>query len=215
MILALNSCSKSDDNNVAIFDETCTELTFNGLSISIDGDIAPLMTPGSAIYNNYIECIQNCAETDPNDPNCMMDCLNSSGMVPSGGAFTIVLYLTNTTGSDITITINPGTWFFTGSGDYQPMVIAVSVTITITAGQTVTKPIPVFCLASDKSAPDESSEYTICDIVSLSCLTDIIDVLQTKDISAIGFVEAMNIQAIIWDCTEGEPVDMEYLNALP
>ena len=54
-----------------------------------------------------------------------------------------------------------------------------------------------------------------CDLVSQKCMKDIINILQTKELSVISFTETMEIQQIIWNCTEGKEVDMAYLNALP
>ncbi len=214
LVLCFYSCNKPEDAP-DVFDETCDNQTFNGLNFTIDGDASSLMEPGGEIYNNYLACVQNCSETDPDNNDCIMNCLSSSGIMPSGGLFTVVMYITNITTQDITITLEPGTWFFPGSDDYQPMIIVVTVTITITAGETVIRPIPVFCLASDKSAPDESSDYLICNKASFDCLTEIVEILKTKDFAQISIDQTYQIQSIIWDCSEGNPVDYDYLNALP
>ena len=219
-IVTYSGCNKSDDNDPGeeipeVFDETCNALSFEGLDFSIDGDISSVMDPSGDPYNNYLECVTDCAEVDPNDPECMIDCLYSSGLMPLGGAFTLVIYVTNISQSDITITIDPGTWFIPESGDYQPMLVVVTIPVSVLVGETVTVSVPVFCLAADKSAPDELSDYNMCDLVNLDCLTDIVDILETKDFSLISYEEVMEIQANIWNCTERQPVDFEFLNSLP
>lgn len=67
-----------------------------------------------------------------------------------------VIPLKNTTDEEITFTIVLGMWFLPGSGDYQPMLIVANI-ITIMPDHQVTHVIPVFCLASAKFAPDETS----------------------------------------------------------
>jgi hypothetical protein len=208
----ISSCHRPEPE---VFDETCDNLTFNGVTFSIDGDASSIMTPGSDIYNNYVECIENCSTSDPDYNDCTSDCLHSSGLMPLGGFFTIVMHITNVTTHTITITLEPGTWFFPASDDYQPMFIVISYTITILTGETVSRIVPVYCLASDKYAPDESSDYTICNKAALPCLTKITNILKTKDFTQISPDQNLQIQLIIWNCSEGESVDYDYLNALP
>ncbi len=216
LLLAFVGCNKSDDSDTPeVFDEACVPLAFDGLDISIDGDATSTLDPESEAYTNYLNCVMACAETDPDDPECMMDCLNSSGILPQGGAFTLMIYVTNISLIDITFTIEPGTWFIPSSGDYQPMMTAVTITKTISPGEPIEIPIPVFCLAADKSAPDEVSDYSLCNQVNLSCLEDILNILKTKDFSAISFTELMQVQQIIWDCSEGNEVNFDFLNGLP
>ncbi len=214
LVITFYSCNKPEATP-EVFNETCENITFDGVSYTIDGDMLSFLEPGGDAYNDYIACLENCSDTDPDDITCIMDCLNSSGIISTSGSFTVYIHITNITTHDITITIVPGTWFFPGSDEYQPMIVMVTVTITITAGETITQPIPVFCLASDKSAPDELSDYTACDMVTLPCLTEIVDILKTKDFSKLSIDQTMQIQDIIWDCSEGNPVDYDYLNALP
>jgi len=212
LVIIFYCCHKPEPE---VFDETCDNLTFDGVTFTIDGDASSLMEPGSDIYNNYTACLENCSTNDPDNNDCILDCLNSSGLTPSGGFFTVVMHITNVTTHDITIMFEPGTWFFPGSDDYQPMIIVISYTITITASETVSRPIPVFCLAADKSAPDDESVYTICDMATLPCLKEIVDILKTKDFSEISLDQSARIQGIIWDCSVGNSVDLDYLNALP
>ena len=81
--MAFFICSKDDPedtgDNTELFNETCQELTFEGLQISIDGNVTPLMPPGRVTFNNYIACVQNCVQINPDDLNCMMSCLSNSG----------------------------------------------------------------------------------------------------------------------------------------
>jgi hypothetical protein len=93
---------------------------------------------------------------------------------------------------------------------------SVSITKVILPGETVTLIVPVYCLASSKSAPDVDSEYSMCNMISSGgCLADIVAILVTKDQSSFSFDVSMHIQQIIWDCTEGNEVDWDYLNSLP
>ena len=212
LIMTYYSCHKPEPE---VFDESCDNLTFDGVTFTIDGDASSTMMPGSDTYNNYVACSENCSQNASDYNDCIMDCLNSSGIMPSGGLFTVVMHITNITTHDITIILEPGTWFDPGSDDYQPMIVVISFTITITAGETISRPVPVFCLASDKSAPDAESAYTICDMATLPCLTEIVDILKTKDFSEISLDQTGRIQGIIWDCSVGDPVDYDYLNSLP
>jgi hypothetical protein len=185
--------------------------------ITIDGDISSELDPGSPEFSNYLACIQNCAQTNPDDPQCMMDCLSSSGLTPAGGAYALRIEMNNSTGSDIKYAITFGTWFRPTSNAYQPMIMVIpTIWEFIPDGESITRRIPVFCLASDKSAPDVASTYTICDIVAEEgCLKDILNILETKDMAGLSMEQTTQVQRIIWDCTEGNPVDLEYLNGLP
>lgn len=221
LVIIISGCSKSDDDNNThgyngVFNETCNPLLYPGLEISIDGDIASNLDPQSQEFQDYIACIQNCAQTNPDDPQCMMNCLNSSGLFPAGGAFSLALEITNVTQSDITYEVEPGIWFEPGSDDYQPMLSVTYESILVPAGETITEDIPVFCLASGKSAPDDISTYTTCDMISSGgCLVDIVAILETKNLAVLTFEQTMQVQNIIWSCIEGDVVDMGYLNALP
>jgi hypothetical protein len=48
-----------------------------------------------------------------------------------------------------------------------------------------------------------------------TCLAEIISILKTKDVGSFSFTQSNEIQTIIWNCTEGEEVDWDYLNKLP
>jgi len=211
-------CTKDknkDDDDKGPFNENCEAVLFDGLIAEIDGDISYEMTEDTAVMNQFLECVMNCQEFSPDDPNCNMDCLEEAGLLNPGGAFNLSVRFTNTTSTQITYTIVPGTWFLPGSGDYQPMLIIVPVFIIVPALETVTTTIPVFCLAASKSAPDSESEYTLCEIVSSGCMSEIVDILKTKDMSDLTMTQTMMVQDNIWACSEGEEVDFEYLNGLP
>ncbi len=218
VIVVLSGCSKDnnkkDDKNKP-FNETCEPVTLQNISAQIDGDIAYEEFEDTAKLNEYISCIMECNANSPNDVNCIMNCLDNSGLMPAGGTFSLSLKFTNLTATQITYSIVPGTWFFPASSDYQPMLIIVPVTIIIPAYETVDVTIPVFCLNVSKSAPDFSSVYTMCDVVSSGCLAEIVKILKTKDIMNLNYTQTSQIQDIIWDCTDGEEVDYNYLKSLP
>lgn len=220
LFFVLFSCSKDkdeDNNGDEIgFNEICSPTSFPGLEVAIDGDISDEIDPMSEEFNDYIECVQNCAQTDPNDPQCMMDCMSLLGAIPAGAPFSLTVDVTNITAIEIEFKVEPGDWFEPASGDYQSMMSPISISATVSPGETITITIPVYCLASGLSAPDEDSDYSMCEMIASSgCLKDIIDILETKDMSSLGFNESMEVQQIIWDCTEGEEVDWDYLNNLP
>lgn len=214
-----NDDNKANDNNYPEsmfgFEETCNPQSFQGLEISIDGDISSEIDPESDEFDDYINCITDCSTNNPDDPQCMMDCLSLLGVLPAGGAFSLTIYITNITTTEITYTVEPGDWFEPGSGDYQPMMSPINISVDIRPGETITLVIPVYCLASELSAPDESSEYTMCDMIAdNTCLSEIVAILETKDVESFTFMESLEVQQIIWNCTEGEEVDWEYLNNL-
>jgi hypothetical protein len=219
-VLFVSACSKSDndssgDNNSGeVFTKTCNRLVDAGLVINVDGDISSLMDISNMqSFQAYSTCIQAC---DQEDLNCMMDCMALLGIVPPGAPFSVVCYIENITTSTITFTIEAGDWFLPSSDDFQPMLCPIDIIITIEAGETVTEVIPVYCLDSGLSAPDDDSEYTICDMISSSgCLTDIVAILQTKDMSNISYEKAQEVQMQIWNCTSGQTVDFDVLNDLP
>lgn len=217
LLLTLFNCSKDkDDDSELSFREVCNPVSYNGLNISIDGDISDEIDPMSSEYAAFNACLLDCAETSPDDMECMMDCMGLLSILPAGGAFSLTIYVSNTTTSDIIYVVEPGDWFEPGSGDYQPMMSPVSMTRVIPAGEMVTIVIPVYCLASAKSSPDEDSEYTMCNMISSGgCLADILELLQTKNQSSFGIEESILIQQIIWNCIEGNEVDWDYLNSLP
>jgi hypothetical protein len=207
--------SKDDDKDHGPFNETCEAISINGLTTEIDGNISYEIEEDTAVLNRYINCVMNCQEVSPDNPNCIMDCLDEAGLVNRGGSFSLSVRFTNITSTQITYTIVPGTWFLPGSDNYQPMLIVVPVVIIIPAYKTVTTTIPVFCLAASKSAPNDESEYTLCDIVSSGCMNDIVDILKTKDVVHFTAIETSMVQDIIWACSEGEEADLDYLNGLP
>ena len=220
LFMFVSNCSKDkdkdDDKQLTGFNDSCTPVTYSGLDISIDGDISSEIDPQSTQFADYLTCIQNCSESNPDDPDCLMNCLGLLGVVPAGGAFSLTVQITNTTGSEITYVLEPGDWFEPGTSDYQPMMTPVNISEVIDAGETVTLVIPVYCLASEKSAPDDESEYTMCDMVSSgSCLSEIVAILETKDVSSFSFAQSFQVQQIIWNCTEGNEIDWDYLNSLP
>ncbi|MFO7657943.1 MAG: hypothetical protein R6W78_12845 [Bacteroidales bacterium] len=223
LMLACFGCSKdknNDDNDgykkMSGFNETCIPKSFTGLDISIDGDYFSEAEIDEQTLQDYANCINNCYSNPSDQTQCMMNCLSLIGLVPSSGAFSLTVYITNTTEDEITYVVEPGDWFQPGSGDYQPMLSAVRISKVVKPGETITLVIPVFCLASHLSSPDELSEYTMCEIINSStCLAGIVDILKTKDTDSFTFTETSEIQTIIWSCTEGEEVDWEYLNNLP
>jgi hypothetical protein len=220
LFVIASGCSKSDDDDNqgdnGEFNESCNPVSVSGLTISIDGDVYSDFDPQSQEYQDYIACIQNCVQTNPDDPQCMMDCLSSSGLMSAGGAFSLSLEVINETAGNLSLNLNPGTWFFPNSDEYQSMLLVIPVSLMLAPDQTITTTVPVFCLESEKSAPDMTSGYTCCETISSSgCLAEIVDILQTKDLNAFTFEQTMQVQSIIWNCIEGEYVDKDYLNGLP
>jgi hypothetical protein len=218
--IVLFSCSKDKDEDTNgdefEFNETCNPTSFPGLQISIDGDVSDEIDPMSEGFNDYIECMQNCAQSSPDNPQCLMDCMSVLGVLPAGAPFSISVQVTNITAFEIVYIVEPGDWFEPASGGDQPMMSPISITEVVVPGETITITIPVYCLASDLAAPDEDSDYSMCEMIASSgCLKDIVEILETKNMSSIDYAKAMEVQQIIWNCTEGEEVDWEYLNNLP
>ncbi len=219
LLFFFSNCKK--DNNIETpleqeeFNETCNKLVQEGLTINVDGDISSQIDPGNMqAFTDFNNCVSEC--TDPNDLDCMMNCMSLLGVMPPGGAFSLTCYITNTTTTTITFILEAGDWFQPSSDDYQPMLCPIDISVVIEAGQTTTVLIPVYCLNSGLSSPADDSDYTICDMISSNdCLLDIIGILKTKDLSSITYLQATEVQKIIWNCTEGESVDLEYLNNLP
>lgn len=216
-LVILTNCKKDEEEAGQVIDEpeTCSVVTFEGLDISINGDIMMLMDPASPEFQEYVNCIMECSQNEPNSIDCLMGCLNNSGVIPYGGAFTLVMEVTNTTSSDIPITFDPGTWFIASNDDFQPMLLVLYKSYTVAAGETDYISVPVFCMDNDKSSPDEESYYTICSQLTTGCMKDITDILSTKDFASMTYEQLMEVQQIIWHCADGETVDYDYLNSLP
>ncbi len=215
-VFIFTNCSDDKDApSGQVFSEICEPLVQAGLNITVDGDVTSLIDPNDQqAWTDFSNCMANC--TDPTDPDCMMGCMSVLGVIPSGGAFSVTCYITNTTLVPITFTLHVGDWFTPFSDSYQPMLCPVDMTFVIDAGITVTEVIPVYCLNSGLSAPADDSDYTLCELIeSNGCLTEIIDILKTKDLSATTYSQTMEIQTNIWNCTEGMPVDLDFLNGLP
>lgn len=216
IMLIISNCKSDDEGSPKGFNETCIPLSFPGLTVSIDGDWLSDVDPLSQEYQDYIACVLNCAITNPDDIQCIMNCMITSGLAPAGGAFPLRLEITNNTDGIIQFSINSGTWLFPSSDSYQPMLVAMPISIPVPANQTVNTIFSAFCLASSKEPPDMSSEYTCCNTISSNgCLSDIMTVLETKDMNAFTYQQNLQVQMIIWNCIEGENVDMAYLNGLP
>ncbi len=216
IMLIISNCKSDDEGSPKGFNETCIPLSFAPLAVTIDGNWLTDVDPLSQEYQDYITCITNCAITNPNDIQCIMDCMITSGLAPAGGAFPLRLEITNNTDGIIQFSINSGTWLFPSSDSYQPMLVVMPISIPVPANQTVNTKFSAFCLASGKEPPDMSSEYTCCNTISSSgCLADIMTVLETKDMNAFTYQQTLQVQMIIWNCIEGENVDMAYLNGLP
>lgn len=216
LMITLSSCMRDrDEKRYDPFDETCQAASLHGLTAEIDGEVSYTLLEDTAVYNRYILCLQDCQENHPDDLNCNSDCLAEAGLLTQGALFSLSVRFINTTSSTVTYTIVPGTWFLPGSDEYQPMIIVVEVVIVVPAYTTVTQIIPVFCLASSKSAPDGESEYTLCEIVTSECLSEIVAILQAKDMENLSMMQIARVQEIIWACSEGEEVDFDYLDDLP
>lgn len=204
-ILVILACSDSDDDNTSIeggFNETCRSVTLpDGLTITkVDGDTTSTLSWTQEILTDYINCISAC---DPDDLDCMMGCLNESGLMPSGGSFSLAITLTNTSLSEINYTVEPGIWFDPASSDNQPMLMLTEISITISPGGTETVALPVFCMALDKDAPSDGEDiYSVCDLASTGCIKEIIDILKDKEVASMSFEDIQQIQSVVWSCTD-------------
>ena len=112
LFLTLNNCSKDKDeengDDEIGFNEACNPTSFPGLEIAIDGDISDDIDPMSDEFDDYLACVQNCAQADPNDPQCMMNCMSILGVVPAGAPFSLSVQVTNITTAEIVYVIQPG-----------------------------------------------------------------------------------------------------------
>lgn len=187
---------------------------------SVDGDMTSVisgMDQDEMIA--FSTCIQACNSSSTMDPDCFMNCMNTSDIFPDGGTFNLCMTVTNITSVNVTITISAGTRFNPADSDFQPMLVIYDITITITPG-TSRYCIPVYCLARTKSAPSSSDDkYDEADMIPESgCLKDIVDITSTKDIESLSHTDLSSIQDIIWNCVdEGDfsSDDETFLNGLP
>lgn len=202
----------------------------NGPSVSLpenvsvsglDGDNSvqmASMTPTE--INDYSQCILNCSTIHAEDQeamlNCVMDCMEASGMTAPGGAFQVEITLTNSSGAAQDVTLNAGTVLTPSSSGYQPMLLIDDIVLTVSPGET-TFTLPVYCMAPDKDAPDSGSFYTITGLTTDSCLQGILAILATKDIDSFDFADVGTVQDSIWNCVEDmyTAADTAALNALP
>lgn len=209
--LSIFSCKK--DKSIARA-YTCDNLNPSEITVEINGDLeSEFNLETIQEYLEYSECISNCSDTEL---NCIMNCSNILSSVPSGGVFSVVCHVSNSSKDRISFTLKAGDIFIPSSSGDQPMLNPGDVTIVIDGKKSVSQPIAVYCLASDKSAPSTSSEYSYCNqIDSSACLTDIVDILKTKDMNNVTFTQATKIQGIVWNCTNDSTVDLSYLNSLP
>jgi len=84
--------------------ETCDAASLNGLIADIDGDISYELMHDTALLNQYINCVMNCQEVNPDDPNCIMNCLDEAGILTSGCLSEIVDILKTKDMENLTLT---------------------------------------------------------------------------------------------------------------
>ncbi len=217
-----NTLPNGDGNYVS--DTAVNESIILPESVTITRLDGNLMTEGMdpADMMSYNACVTDCSLNIPlNDQiaitTCMMGCLDTSGLVNETGAFHVAITLANTGSSSEIVTLKAGAVLDPDSDAYQPMLLIQDIEFTIEAGVTETFLLPVYCLDSSASAPDESNSYTITGLTTTSCLTDILAILATKDVESFTFTHSSTVQSVIWNCTEGNytAADTADLNDLP
>ena len=124
----------------------------------------------------------------------------------SEATFSIVLQIRNTSGNSITYSLPAGIQFIPNSADAQTMMLLQIYTITIEPGATQTICLPVYCLNADLDAPSADYTFSLGDIVTSSCLKEIVNLTAGK---TIDFTEAFSIQLIIWDCVNSGSISAE------
>lgn len=209
LVISISSCKKTE------LEYSCDNYDQSELNVVIDGDLQTKFNLQSIQeFQNYANCISNCTD---DDLNCIMNCTSELSSIASGGTFSIACHITNKTKSPINFTIKAGEWFTPTDDSYQPMLCPKDITISVKANKSETQAIPVYCLASHKKAPSAETIYSFCNQnTSSACINDIMDILKTKDLESISFTQAIEVQGVIWDCTnDSTNVDLSSLNDLP
>lgn len=215
--------SGSGDGNYVSDDALDSSITVPaGVSVTgLDGDLG-METLSPAEIVAYSGCLNTCAIntalTNEERMNCIMGCLDLTGLTDSSGAFSVAINIANSGSSTETVTIQAGTVLTPASSDYQPMMLIQDIDLTITPGDTEEFLLPVYCLAPSLNAPDGTNSYTISDITNDACLLNILDILSTKDVDSFTFSDSSVVQDSIWNCIEGDydpAVDTPALYALP
>ncbi len=139
-------------------------------------------------------------------PGLSIDEISGDQCFATGGVFTIVLYITNTSGNSITYSLPAGIQFIPNSGEAQTMMLLQIYTITIEPGATEVICLPVYCLDAELAAPDAEYSYSLGSIVTRTCLREIINLVVGK---TIDITEAFNVQMIIWNCIDSGSISAE------
>jgi len=113
--------------------------------------------------------------------------------------FSIVLQIRNTSENSITYSLPAGIQFIPSSAAAQTMMLLQIYTITIEPGATQTICLPVYCLNAELDAPSADYTFSLGDIVTSSCLKEIVNLTAGK---TIDLTEAFSVQLIIWNCIE-------------
>lgn len=200
-----------------------------GTSYTVDGnttgELFNLSDPDSlAEFQSYAACIGSLSQPGPGATmeelqqymNNLMGCLQEISGMPQG-AFVIRMEFTTTEIVPDTVTIPAGSVFTPENSGSQPTMTIETLFIEVPANGTISVVIPVFCLAPDKDAPSDGDQYDYSGVVQYACLLQILQILETRNVSTFDFQEISIVQDAIWNCVEGTfgQKDINNLNALP
>jgi hypothetical protein len=161
--------------------------------------------------------IGNCGGGNTNPASDSPNVFTSSNPMPSGvtatldgdgvgcpydSTFPISITVTNNTASSKIITIPAGTRYLPGDNSYQPLMTIEPIVITIAASSSDTFCLPMFCLDVNAESPEGGIPYINPNIIVSGCLKDIIDALAEVNIASLTFADILQIQEIIWECTD-------------
>ncbi len=206
--MSVSSCKKE------VLEYKCDTVNPSEINVEVNGDLDVKFNFALLKeFEEYTQCLQNCTDSDL---DCIMTCSTHLSYIAAGGAFSIACHIENKTNSPISFTLEAGDWFMPADTSYQPMLCARDITITVKANKSETEIIPVYCLASGKNGPSEETVYSFCNhTVSNTCVNEIMNILKNKDLSSVTFTQTSQIQGVIWDCTDGNTVDLSLLDSLP
>jgi hypothetical protein len=120
--------------------------------------------------------------------------------------FTIVLHIRNTSGNSVTYSLPAGIQFIPNSSGAQTMMLLQIYTLTIEPGTTEIICLPVYCLDAALDPPGAEYSYSLGSIVTQPYLREILDLVAGK---TIDFIEAFEVQLIIWNSIENGNLSAE------
>lgn len=188
-----------------------SQLTVNPVDItSISGDTLQCIdmsyysSPAfQADLNAAISCMTQCGE----DVTCLMSCMPDLGL---GSAFSLAFELDNPEATPVEFTLPAGSFFQTGSGEVQPMLVAVDETVTVPPGVMIFC-VPTYCMDVAAHAPSEEDVFSIAGIAQQACIAEIVDLVRGKEID---FAASSIIQEAVWDCIENGSISQAQQIAL-